>query len=116
MAKILWPQNWFIEFYGVMSISALLKKDGHWSEILFGSKEEIVESIRRIKPICIAFSCMSIQWKWTKEVSTFIKQSGIETPIIVGGIHASMFPDDVISHPDMTRPPKSSPNVKLRFL
>jgi anaerobic magnesium-protoporphyrin IX monomethyl ester cyclase len=101
MAKILWPQNWFIEFYGVMSISAVLKKHGHESEILFGSKEEIVESIRRINPTCIAFSCMSIQWKWAKEVSTFIKQSGIETPIIVGGIHASMFPEDAISHPDI---------------
>ena len=101
MAKILWPQNWWVEFYGVMSISAHLKKYGYQSEVLFGSKEEIVESIRREKPSCIAFSCMSIQWKWAKELSTYIKGSGIEIPIILGGIHASMFPEDAISHPDI---------------
>ena len=67
----------------------------------FGTKEEIVESIKRDKPNCIAFSCMTVQWKWAKEISTFIKQSGIEIPIVMGGIHATMYPEDAISHPDI---------------
>jgi len=101
MARVLWVQNLWMEFYGVTVISALLKEQGHQSEIAFGSKEEIVESIYHDKPDCIAFSCMTVQWKWAKEVSTFIKQSGIEIPIVMGGIHTTMYPEDAISHPDI---------------
>jgi len=101
MARALWVQNLWLEYYGVMAISALLKKSGHESEIVFGSKEEIVESIYRDKPDCIAFSCMTVQWKWAKEISTFIKESGIKIPIIMGGTHATMYPDEAASHPDI---------------
>jgi anaerobic magnesium-protoporphyrin IX monomethyl ester cyclase len=101
MAKVLWIQNLWMEFYGVMVVSGLLKEHGHQSEIVFGTKEEIVESIKRDEPNCIAFSCMTVQWKWAKEISTFIKQSGIEIPIVMGGVHATMYPDDAISHPDI---------------
>ena len=99
MARVLWVQNLWMEFYGVMVVSALLKEHGHQSEILFGSKEEIVESIYRDQPTCIAFSCMTVQWKWAKEISTFIKQSGIDIPVVMGGIHATIYPEDAISHP-----------------
>jgi len=101
MAKVLWVQNLWVELYGVMTISALLRDHGHQSEICFGSEEEIVESIHRHKPDCIAFSCMTVQWQWAKEVTTAIKRSGIETPIVMGGIHATMYPEDAISHPDV---------------
>ncbi len=101
MAKVLWVQNLWIEFYGVMSISALLKKNGHESDIVFDNKEEVVDYIRRSRPDAIAFSCMSVQWKWAKEMSSYIKQQGIDTPIVVGGIHATMYPEDAISHPAM---------------
>ena len=101
MAKVLWVQNLWIEFYGIMTISALLEKHGHKSDIIYGSNEEIVEAIHQYKPDCIAFSCMTVQWKWAKQTSTFIKKSGIKTPIIIGGTHATMYPDDASSHPDI---------------
>ena len=101
MARVLWVQNLWIEFYRVMVISAFLKKNGHESDIVFDTKEEVVKCIRRYKPDAIAFSCMTVQWKWAQEMSTHIKQSGIKTPIIVGGIHATMYPDNAISHPDV---------------
>ena len=101
MDRVFWVQNLWIEFYGVMVISAFLKKNGHESDIVFDTKEEVVKCIRRYKPDAIAFSCMTVQWKWAQEMSTHIKQSGIKTPIIVGGIHATMYPDNAISHPDV---------------
>src|SRR3989344_4319921 len=101
MARVLWVQNLWIEFYGAMSISALLKKNGHQPDIAFDNKKEVVDYIRTYRPDAIAFSCMSVQWKWAKEMSSYLKQQGIRTPIIVGGIHATMYPEDAISHPDV---------------
>lgn len=99
MAKVLWLQNLWIEFSGIMFISSLLKEKGHQSDILFDTKEGIVEAIRRENPDCIAFSCMTVQWKWAQEISSYIKSQGIRTPIIAGGIHTTMYPDVAISHP-----------------
>ena len=101
MAKVLWLQNLWIEFMGIMSISSLLNQKGHQSDIIYDSKEGIVDYIYWYQPDAIAFSCMSVQWKWAKEVSTYIKQRGITTPIIAGGIHSTMYPDNAISHPDI---------------
>jgi len=101
MAKVLWLQDVWIEFYGLMSISAHLKKHGHQSEIIFGTKEEIVTYIQRWQPDAIAFSCMSVQVKWANLVSDYIKEQGIKTPIIMGGIHTSMYPAEAIAHPSI---------------
>ena len=50
MAKVLFLQDVWIEYYGVMQLSALLKKNGHNTDILFASEENAVEEIRKIKP------------------------------------------------------------------
>lgn len=97
MAKILWLQDIWIEFYGLMSISAYLKKHGHQSEVLFGTDEEIIQQIEKWQPDLIAFSCMSVQAKWANQTSGCIKARGIKTPIIMGGIHTSMYPAESVS-------------------
>ena len=40
MAKVLFLQDVWIEYYGVMQLSALLKKNGHNTNILFVSEEK----------------------------------------------------------------------------
>ena len=46
MAKILFLQDIWIEYYGIMQLSSLLKKNGHSTDILFASEEKAVEEIR----------------------------------------------------------------------
>jgi len=99
MAKVLWVQNLWIEYMGIMSITALLKKHGHEVDIIFDSKEGVVDYIRRFQPSAIAFSLMSVQWKWAKEMIAFIKEQGIKTPIIVGGVHSTLFPEETMEYP-----------------
>jgi len=98
MAKVLWVQNIWVEYMGVMSISAQLKRCGHESEIIFGKKEEVAEYIKNSQPCTIAFSLMSVQWSWAKEVTSFLKENGIKVPIFVGGVHPSLFPSETMSH------------------
>ena len=98
MAKVLFLQDVWIEYYGVMQLSSQLKKHGHDTDILFASNLDSAEEIKKIKPDLIAYSCMSIQWNWLKKISTYLKENGIDTPQVVGGIHASMYPEMTIKH------------------
>ena len=98
MAKVLFLQDVWIEYYGLMQLSALLKKHGHETDILFASEENTLEAIKRSNPDLIAYSLMSIQWNWLKKISTYLKENGIKTPQVVGGIHASMYPEMTINH------------------
>ena len=98
MAKVLFLQDVWIEYYGLMQLSSLLKKHGHVTDILFASEENTLEAVKRSNPDLIAYSLMSIQWNWLKSMSTFLKKNGIKTPQLVGGIHPTMYPDITINH------------------
>ena len=98
MAKVLFLQDVWIEYYGLMQLSGLLKRHGHTTEVLFASEENSLASIKENKPDLIAYSCMSIQWNWLKSMSSFLKKNGVTTPQAVGGIHSTMYPDMTINH------------------
>ena len=98
MAKVLFLQDLWIEYYGVMQLSGMLKKHGHSVDILFDSQQNTLNEIKETKPDLIAYSLMSMQWDWAKSMSTFLKRNGIQCPQIVGGIHSTMTPDLTIKH------------------
>ena len=50
MAKVLFLQDLWIEYYGAMQISGVLKKHGHSTNILFDNEENTVEEIKKSKP------------------------------------------------------------------
>ena len=45
MAKVLFLQNLWIEYYGVMQLSAVLKKHGHNVDVLFDSQINTLKDI-----------------------------------------------------------------------
>ena len=98
MAKVIFLQNLWIEYYGVMQLSAVLKKHGHETDIIFDNEEIALKKIKKAKPDLIAYSIMSMQWNWVKSISSFLKQNGIQSPQIVGGIHPTMTPDETLEH------------------
>ena len=98
MARVLFLQDVWIEYYGLMQLSGLLKRHGHTTDILFDSEENSLDYIKKNKPDLIAYSCMTIQWNWLKSMSSFLKKNGINTPQAVGGIHSTMYPDMTIKH------------------
>ena len=48
MAKVLFLQDLWIEYYGAMQISGVLKKRGHSTSILFDSEKNTVDEIKKI--------------------------------------------------------------------
>ncbi len=88
--------------YGIASISALLKKNGHNTNLLRVnkkiSKNLLLSIVTKINPDVICFSFVSNHWKYVKEYSDWIKKSFPKLPIVTGGIHATTCPEEVISH------------------
>ena len=48
MAKVLFLQDVWIEYYGVMQLSSQLKKHGHDTDILFASNFDCAKEIKKI--------------------------------------------------------------------
>ncbi|MBU2633700.1 MAG: B12-binding domain-containing radical SAM protein [Nanoarchaeota archaeon] len=93
MVKVVFLQNIWYEYLGVMYLSGMLKSKGHKCDVLLGKDDYLIKELRRIKPDLIAFSAMTLQHKWVCKLAELIKRKGIKVPIIVGGSHPTFFPD-----------------------
>jgi len=75
MIRILFIQKIWVELLGVMSISAVLKKNGHRCDLLISSdKQKIIDYIESFHPHVIGFHCVTGQHKWVLELSEIIKR------------------------------------------
>jgi len=83
------------EFIGVMCISSVIKKAGHDCEIFIADWEgkRLFENIRLYDPDIISFSLLSPDYKWFKDCVSGARRYKLGMPIIVGGPHATFFPD-----------------------
>jgi radical SAM superfamily enzyme YgiQ (UPF0313 family) len=100
-----------ISAFGVRYISSYLKNKGYQVNILFlakpyGKEEEegelmqINDLIKKIAPDLIGVSLMSNHFFRAKKITQFIKIK-FNTPIIWGGIHATIQPEDCLNFADM---------------
>jgi len=104
------------ENYSISLFSSLLKQQGHEVHIvfdprLFGSHEitnshlgkifdirkNNIEKIKNIKPDLIGFSVYSQDFQWALEMARMIK-SEMDVPIIFGGVHCVLVPEEVIHY------------------
>ncbi len=91
---------------GIGALSAYLKRHGHQTRLVHVSEElgysldldRIMKDIREFSPQLIAFSAMTNQWFFVKQVASHIRRH-LDTPVVVGGHHANAAPLEVISEP-----------------
>src|SRR5512145_1731907 len=92
--------------YGISYISSYLKAEGIETHLLNINEklgypldlERIKEDVLSIKPDVIGFSVLTNQYKYALEIANSIK-TYIDVPIIFGGIHATMDPQETLSQP-----------------
>ena len=103
------------EHIGVESIMAYLKNKGHvveliyepalgdngyidipWLNKFFYNDKLIIEKAKRFKPDLIAFSAITNLYLPITKLARKFKKVLPEVPIIIGGIHPTSLPDDVI--------------------
>lgn len=95
--KICFIQKQPFPYVGVMAVSGKLKQQGHETDVLIQAFEnDICGSLKKIKPDLIGFSVLSSEHNWLKNLAMVIKKQMPQIPIIVGGVHAVLFPDDIM--------------------
>jgi radical SAM superfamily enzyme YgiQ (UPF0313 family) len=91
--KVLFIQNFLQAYYGVMSISAVLKSQGHETEVLIVNKEkDIPKTIKEFAPDVVGFSCTTAMYPIALEQSKKIKEQ-FPILIIFGGVHPTICPE-----------------------
>ncbi len=91
-------------FQGVGSISAVLKRDGHSTDMIrIGDfvQTEIDEKLSGFNPDIIGISSMSCHFYKIPEIVKNIRTK-FTGPIILGGVHATVSPETAIEIPELT--------------
>ncbi len=96
--------------HGLASISAVLKDAGHETSLVnlneklppVPSHQDLAERIREWQPGMVAFSCITQQYPTARELAAFLREcvetQGLELPpLVVGGIHPTLVPAEVMS-------------------
>ena len=91
---------------GIGVLSAYLKQHGHDTHLLHVSDElgygldieRITGDVQAYAPDLICFSPVTNQWFYVKLIAKFLRRA-CETPICVGGHHATSAPHEVIKEP-----------------
>lgn len=84
-----------------MSLSAVLKKAGHDTELVMAADvERTVSEILRADPDVVMFSTLTAtgDFEWSLEVAERLKRKA-KTPLIVfGNLHPTLFPEETMAH------------------
>ena len=98
MAKVAFLQSEYEDKLGVLFLIAYLKDNGHNAEV-FIEKRSWLDEVKAFHPDLIGFSCLTGGHLWVQSRAEHIKkEKEWDTPIIVGGSHATFFPQ-LIKHP-----------------
>lgn len=82
----------------LMLLSALAKLQGYLTDIWVMERDDLRETIRKIKPDIIAFSGITGSHKYYVQASYSIKEIEPNLKIIVGGPHFTFFPGEILRH------------------
>jgi radical SAM superfamily enzyme YgiQ (UPF0313 family) len=96
--------------HGLATLSAVLKRAGHETRLLnqnenlppVPTEEDVLALVREWRPGLIAFSCLTQQYRAATELVAWLRRAaeerGLELPpVIVGGIHPTMVPSEVMA-------------------
>ncbi|MCJ7580000.1 MAG: B12-binding domain-containing radical SAM protein, partial [Candidatus Aminicenantes bacterium] len=85
--------------YGIGSISAVLKENGHTTDYLALNKldkKKLVKKIQSFQPDLIGITVTSNQFGLSQEISSFIFET-FNLPIVLGGVHPTVRPEESIN-------------------
>ncbi len=82
---------------GLFYISAVLKKNGHDVRYFFANRN-LERNLRRFSPQLVGFSILTGNHLWAQECALFVKNILYGVKTIIGGAHATYYPE-IINHP-----------------
>ncbi len=93
---MLFVQNYYEQMLGIMQISAVLKQNGFTTDVILGTKEDIVKKILAKKPRVVGFYCTTGFHHKNLAIAKEIKKMlGDEILTVVGGPHPTFVPSAI---------------------
>lgn len=93
-------ENFSTYHIGIGYLSATLKKHTHQTSLINiyrqPDKDLLIKKIKKENPDIIGFSSVTSQIPYVKLITKWIKEAGIKSFILCGGIHATLDPQSVI--------------------
>jgi anaerobic magnesium-protoporphyrin IX monomethyl ester cyclase len=101
--RVLFVQDTPCEYAGVATLSAVLRRDGHETDLLVVDGEprglaRLRHHLRRTRPDLVGFTATTVSVGRLLKAATVVKRAGI--PTIFGGFHPTFFPE-LAEHPDV---------------
>ena len=98
--KMIFIQQYSSLCFGVLALMSHLRYHGINCEVIVWQLEDKpVEILYDLKPDLIGISLMTTEHFWMVEAVKEIRKKLPETKMIVGGIHATIYPDDIMEVP-----------------
>lgn len=101
MTKVIFCQRFVYSYFGIMSISALLKREGHHAELVMEAdvKKAVLEIIHA-DPDAVMFSTLTAtgDFEWSLEIANGLKQKNKDILVVFGNLHPTLFPEETMSH------------------
>jgi anaerobic magnesium-protoporphyrin IX monomethyl ester cyclase len=95
-------QQYPMTYFGVLALDAHLRVAGLRMESLIDALEpDIIDSIRALSPKIIGFSVFSTEHAWLVATASRIRKAYPGTKMIVGGVHAMVFPEKILADSDV---------------
>ena len=95
---IVFFQQYAVPYFGILSIIANLKHFGFKADVIIDSLEkDSLRTLKKLQPRLIGFSVLSAEHNWLIDKSKAIREAIPDVTIIVGGIHALFYPDEILS-------------------
>jgi len=96
--KVCFLQKQIFPYFGVMALSGCLKKQGYETDVVIDAYEkDVVSVLKKAQPDLIAFSALSSEHAWVRQVSSELKRQIPAIPIAAGGVHAILYPEEVLA-------------------
>ena len=97
MARLLLIQPLFVEQFGVMSLAAVAKAQGHQVAVAIGADDGVLARAEHFQPNVIGFSVMTGYQRRYLALAKRLKQSIQPSPLVIfGGPHPTFFPNVVL--------------------
>jgi len=100
-------RSWTSIQFGISYISSVLKGEGHHTQlVVLGSNNNWVNNIKilnkfmeEFSPNFICFTAVASQYPFIKQIASKIKSQWPDKYLVIGGVHATLNPTEVISGP-----------------
>lgn len=98
--KVCFVQKQPFPYFGVMSLAGHLAAAGIGSDVLVAALEhDLSRALGESVPDLVGISALSTEHGWLEETAARIKAALPRVPLVVGGIHAILYPEAVLAIP-----------------